>query len=353
MITDKFFINSKCSVREAMRKMGEAGEKILLVVDKQNKLLGSLTDGDIRRWILAEGRLSDKIDKIYNEKPVFVAEGYNKNTVKELMIKNKIEWIPVLNKNKEIVDLLLWDTVFGEQITVPKKKIDIPVVIMAGGKGTRLDPFTKILPKPLIPIGDKPIIGIIMDKLSLYGISKFYISINHKSRMIKSYFEEANTGYTIYYIEEEEPLGTAGSLKFLLGKVKGPLLVTNCDIIVNTDYSEIVEFHVKNNHDITIVGAFRHHVIPYGICEIENGGLLTGIKEKPEYDFLVNTGMYILQDSTLDLIPDGQMFHITDLISILRNSGGKVGVFPVNEKSWIDIGQWEEYRRAIRQFDVE
>jgi len=208
------------------------------------------------------------------------------------------------------------------------------------------------LPKPLIPIGDKPIIDIIMDKFSQQGVKEFYITINHKHRMIKSYFEEVNTKYTIHYIEEKEPLGTAGSLKLLKGKIKDPVLVTNCDIIINADYSEVVDFHNLNNYDMTIVGSFRHYTIPYGICEIENGGILKAITEKPEYDFLVNTGMYILKNKAIDLIPDNKLFHITDLVKSLKDDKGRIGIFPVSEKSWVDVGQWEEYKKAIEKLQL-
>ena len=227
------------------------------------------------------------------------------------------------------------------------------MVIMAGGKGTRLDPFTRILPKPLIPIGDKAIIDIIMDKFADQGIKEFYVSINTKAHMIKSYFKEVNTKYSISYIEEEEPLGTAGSLKFLEGRIKGSVLVSNCDIIVDCDYAEVVDFHRNNGYDVTIVGSYRHFTIPYGICEIEKNGLLKDLKEKPEYDFLVNTGMTVLGKKTLGLIPAGEKFHITDLITRVRENRGKVGVFPINEKSWIDVGHWEEYHKSVKLLGIE
>ncbi|MDD5005754.1 MAG: sugar phosphate nucleotidyltransferase [Candidatus Omnitrophica bacterium] len=341
-------ITKNISVKEAMKRMGDVGEKVLFAVDSKNKLIGSLTDGDIRRWILAGGNLSGGISKIYNKNPILVSENYSVEEVKKLMLRNKIEWIPVVNKNKEVVDVLLWDATFGKRILSSREKLSIPVVIMAGGKGTRLDPFTKILPKPLIPIGEKTILDIIMDKFSQYGIKKFYITINHKSRMIKSYFEEMNTSYTICYIEEKQPMGTIGSLSFLRKEIKDSLFVTNCDVIINSDYTEVLELHEKNKNDMTIVASMKHYTIPYGICKIENGGFLTAMHEKPEYDFLVNTGFYILRKKALNLIPDNQEFHITDLVKKLKEKNKKIGVFPINENSWIDVGQWEEYHRAVK-----
>jgi len=356
--TDTFLITENASLKDAMKKMDKAGAKNLFVIDADKKLLGALTDGDIRRWILKKGGnikegLEEGLGNVYNRTPYFVTENYDKNEVKEIMLKHRIERVPVTAGDKEIVDVLFWENIFGEEKFVSKEKLDIPVVIMAGGKGTRLDPFTRILPKPLIPIGEKAIIDIIMDKFAKYGINDFYVSINHKAKMIKSYFEETCPEYNIRYIEEELPLGTAGSLKFLSGEIEESVMVSNCDIIVDCDYAEVVKFHNTNKYDITIVGSFRHFTIPYGICEIEKDGLLKSMTEKPEYDFLVNTGMSVLRKNVLELIPKNQKFHITDLVKSVKEKGGKVGVFPINEKAWIDVGVWEEYRKSIRLMGLE
>ncbi len=348
----QFLISRNLSIKDAMRQMSKAAERILFVVDDKGRLLGSLTDGDIRRWFLKEGDLGVAVEGAYNKSPVCVEKDYSLEDVKRIMLKEKIEWIPVVNGKKRIHEILFWENVFGKETGIPREKIDLPVVIMAGGKGTRLDPFTKILPKPLVPVGEKAIIEIIMDKFHQYGIEEFYLSVNHKSHMIKAYFEEINGPYKIKYIEEEKPLGTAGSLRFLHGRIGKNLLVSNCDIIIEGDYTEVVKFHKAKNNDITIVGSFRHLTIPYGICTIENGGDLVKIDEKPEYDFLANTGMYLIKSDVLAYIPEGQFFGITDLVKSVQAHKGKVGVFPIDEKSWIDIGQWEEYRRTLRALEL-
>lgn len=346
----KFLITKNISVRDAMKQMDKNGEKVIFIVDSESKLLGSLTDGDIRRWILANGRLKGKISKMYNYNPTFVKDNYDLEDIKEVMLSTKIEAIPVVNGESKVTKILFWDDVFRGGKIKPKKNLNIPVVIMAGGSGTRLDPFTKILPKPLIPIQGKPIIEIIMDKFNQYGIKKFFLSINYKSRIIKAYFEETDSNYSINYITEQIPLGTAGSLGSLVNKIKGPILVTNCDIVINCDYSDVIEFHKKNANHITIIGSFRHFVIPYGICEINKGGILEHIKEKPAYDLLINTGMSVLDAKVLNLIPQKKVFHMTDLIKRVKAKGGKIGVFPISENSWIDVGQWEEYHRTLKRF---
>lgn len=348
-----FLITPNFSIKDAMRRIGRTGERILFVVNEKNQLLGSLTDGDIRRWVLGEGELTSTIENACNKEPIFFVEVYDLEKVKQIMLNSKIDGIPVLNKEREIKELLLWSRVFGQAESGSKGKIDIPVVIMAGGKGTRLDPFTRILPKPLIPIGDKAIIEYIMDKFNRFGVNEFHVTVNHKSHMIKAYFEDINTAYRINYIDEEKPLGTAGSLKYLEGKVKSHILVSNCDIIIDADYTDIIDFHENNHYDITIVGSFRHFTIPYGICMIENGGNLVSIKEKPEYDYLVNTGMYVLKGELLKLIPKNKFFNITDLVNLALEQKSKIGVFPIDEKSWTDVGQWEEYNKTVQNLKVK
>ena len=222
---------------------------------------------------------------------------------------------------------------------------------MAGGKGTRLDPFTRILPKPLIPLGEKTVIEIIIDSFVECGVGKFYISVNYKSKIIKSYFEELNPPYAIEYIHEDKPLGTAGSLRYLRGNLETSLIVTNCDVIIKADYRDIVEHHLANRNDITLVASLKNYNIPYGVCDIENGGVLIRIQEKPEYNFLVNTGIYLLRPETLELIPENEFFDITHLIEKAKGAGGKIGVYPISDKSWIDTGEWAEYKNAIGHFN--
>jgi NDP-sugar pyrophosphorylase family protein len=219
---------------------------------------------------------------------------------------------------------------------------------MAGGEGKRLDPFTRILPKPLIPLGDEPIIMLIMKEFAKFGMKHFNISLNDKGRMIKAYFHDHEMPFQIDYIEEDKPLGTAGALKYMSGKIDRPMFVSNCDIIVRADYTELLKFHNKGEYDLTLVASMRHFVIPYGVCEVGSQGDLIDISEKPEYDFLVNTGLYLLNPETLNLIPNDRAFDMTDLITEVRSNNMKVGVFPVSEKSWADIGQWTEYRETIK-----
>jgi len=222
-------------------------------------------------------------------------------------------------------------------------------VIMAGGRGVRMEPFTKILPKPLVPIGDTPIIELIIQRFTNVGCTDFNITLNYKSKLLKAYFEELQPDYKVYFVEEHEPLGTAGSLRLLKGKFHQPFFVTNCDTIIKADYASLNEFHHAGGYDLTLVASAKEYVIPYGTCELNGEGHLSHINEKPKYDFLVNTGLYVVNAGVLDLIPKNKFYHITHLIEDAKNKNKKVGVFPIDDDAWIDIGQWTEYKQAIER----
>ncbi len=342
-------IHPQATIKEAMEALDKTAEKVLLVVDENQAMIGTLTDGDIRRHILKGRGLTDIIKNAFYTNPVFIfQEDFDPDKIKSVFLKNKINLIPVLDKNRRVVDFITWEKAFGNNKKSEKQKLDIPVVIMAGGKGSRLDPFTKVLPKPLIPLGDKTVIDRIIDNFRIYGIYKFHLTIHHMSKIIRAYFEEKNPNYSIEFTEEDEPMGTAGSLKLLKNKLNGPFFVSNCDIIIEADYADIFRFHTKNSYDITLVASARQFNIPYGICDLNGNGSLKMIQEKPEYNFLVNTGFYVLNPGVIDLIPDNQLFHITHLIDKVKENNGITGVYPVSEKAWIDVGQWAEYRKALK-----
>ena len=349
-IMEQLLINREDSVLASMKKLDVNKHKILFVIDESKSLIGSLTDGDIRRWILSGKELSEQVCHVCHKAPLFVYEGYSNQEIKELMVTKNIECIPVLSLNKTIIDILFWADIFQDnKAEKPKKQINYPVVIMAGGFGTRLAPFTTILPKPLIPIGNKSIVEHIIDRFLPYGIDTFYLTVNHKSKIIKSYFEDVLKDYSIKLVEENKPLGTAGSLKLVKDEIDEIFIVTNCDIIIHADYSEIIDFHINSGNDITLVSSMMHYKIPYGICEIDKGGTLIEIREKPEYNFLISTGMYILNRKILEYIPDNQFFHITHLIEEVKKQRGLVGVFPISEKSWNDTGEWDEYSKTVKR----
>jgi len=346
----KIAISPQLTVRQVLQHIDGTGERTLFVIDGSGVIMGSVTDGDIRRWILKGKRLGEPISKVMFKNPVTVNEDYNLEEIKNLMVSRRMDCVPVLNKKRELVSSVRWIDLFGKKI--PKQKIHgLPVILMAGGEGKRLHPFTSVLPKPLMLIGQKTIVERIIDNFIEFGCKEFYLSINYKANLIKAYFTDLpKQAYKIKYILEDKPLGTAGSLVFLKDKINTTFCVSNCDVLVNADLSDIVKFHKKSRNAMTLVGSMKHFTIHYGVCKVEKNGILQRIEEKPEYDYLVNTGMYILEPKVLKYIQRNKMFHMTDLIAALKTGGQKVGVYPISEKSWLDMGQFEELKEMLKKY---
>lgn len=347
------FIFERESIKDALKKLDKTAEKVLLVADEEKRLLGTITDGDIRRYVLSGRGLDNGIGELYNKKPIYIKNNdLSISLIREILMKNKINLLPVLDNEGRVIDFKTWDQVFCEdkiELFQPKG-IDIPVAIMAGGEGTRLEPFTAILPKPLIPIGNKSIIEIIINEFRKWGISEYYLTLNHKGEMIKAYFNSIEKDYKLNYIWEDKGfLGTAGSLKFLEDKINDNLIVSNCDVIVRANFEDVLDFHKDKKASLTILSSIQHYKIPYGVIEFESGGEVTKIQEKPEYTFPINAGVYVLNKASLRHIPEGISFNMTDLIRSLIEKNKKVVMYPVNENDYVDIGQWEEYKKAIEK----
>lgn len=336
-------------ILQALKIMDELQVKLLLLIEG-DIFKGLLSIGDIQRAIIKNVSMEDRVDTILRTGILYADERTPFESIRREMLQHRIECMPVVNDRHQLATAYFWDDIFGEEQVRVEANLQLPVVIMAGGKGTRLRPLTNILPKPLIPIGDKTILEHILDNFTAMGCANFLMSVNYKADMIMHYFGTLNNPtYHIEYFREEHFLGTAGSLYLLKGKLSGTFFVSNCDIIIRTDYSEIYNYHKEQQNDITIVGVVKHYPIPYGVLETEENGRLTSIQEKPEYTFKINSGMYILESSTLDMIPEGTHYHITELIDDIRKKGGKVGVFPVNEGAWMDIGEWNEYNKTAKK----
>ena len=347
----ELFVSPGVTVKEALKKLDRTAQKVLFVVDGSDRLLGTLSDGDIRRYILKGKDLSSSIEEVYNIHPISIAESeLSPELVKDLLIKHKIELLPILGKDGRITGYRSWSEVFGEkgQAARGEKKADIPVVIMAGGRGARLEPFTRILPKPLIPVGEKPIIEVIMDEFGAQGIHRFVLTLNYKGEMIRSYFENEQHPYDLQYVMEKEYGGTAGSLKLLERKIDDRFFVSNCDVIVKFDVGDVLSLHSGQGASLTVLSSIQHHKIPYGVIEYKNGGEITEIREKPEFTCTVNTGVYLMEKSVLSFIPKHVRYDMTELIGEMIARGEKVLMYPVNENDYMDIGQWEEYRKSMK-----
>lgn len=341
-------VDSAKTIIQAMKIMDDAFTKLLLVFE-ENKFLGIITNGDLQRAIIANIPFDTPIGKIVSrEGKLYAHVGDNREKIKEWMLSKRAELMPVLDEMEQLVDVIFWDDVLANtQAEDNRPKIDLPVVIMAGGKGTRLKPITNVIPKPLVPVGEKTILEVILDQFESIGCHKFYMSVNYKADMMKYYLSQLDHKYNIEFFVEDKPLGTIGSVSLLKGKIATPFFVSNCDSINEQDYRDVWDYHVKNHNDMTIVTMVKSFKIPYGVIETGEDGLMTALKEKPEQTYQVNTGVYILNPSCIEEIPEGEFFHITHLMEKIKACGGRVGCFPVSEHSWKDMGEWPEYLRMI------
>ena len=352
MLNKDLIIDINTQIKTAMIKLSKSAKKCLIVLDDQKKLIGTLTDGDIRRAFLKGKNFNNTINNIYKKNPIkILREKIKIKDVKKLMVKNKIDFLPIVNNKNKFLSFITWDQLEKKNKKINKKLKNISVVIMAGGKGKRLMPFTKVLPKPLIPLRGKTVLEHIIEKFTNFGNKHFYISINFKSRIIKSYFQEANSKkYKISFVKEKTPMGTIGSLKLIKNKLESNIFICNCDTIMNFDYNDLLSFHQKNNFDLTIVASKKNFTIPYGLCEINSKNELKAINEKPKNRYLVNTGMYLLNKKTIEKFPKKNFLDVDELIKILIKDKKKIGVFSIDDSAWNDLGVWPEYQKTVKKF---
>ena len=331
---------------EALRTMDSMKTKTLFVFE-EDIFKGLLTIGDIQRAIISGANLNQIISEIIDNNKIYASTNDSEASIKESMERLRAQYMPILDSHGELVDVAFWSDYYKRDRTQGKLQVPVPVVIMAGGKGTRLSPLTNVIPKPMIPVGDKTIIEEIMDQFECIGCKEFFVSVNFKVDILKFYLDNLNHKYNITLFKEDRPLGTIGSVSLLKGKVKTPFFVSNCDILIDQDLSEVYNYHVSNRNDITLITAIKSFMIPYGVIETGSEGLMTGLHEKPEETYMINTGVYVLNPELIDEIPDRQFFHITDLIERVKDRKGRVGCFPISENAWKDMGEWPEYLKMI------
>ena len=339
----KFLIDCNSTTTKAIKKINQLGGKSLVVTENNKKLKGILSSFDLRKAIMNKNILNKNINTIYNKKPKYIYSDEISKKNSELFIKIKqLEILPVIDrKTRNIIDILTFEK-YKKLLTKKLGKINCSVVIMAGGKGTRLKPYTEILPKPLLPINNKPAIRHILEKFNKHKPSKFFITLNYKAEILKSYFKEIKELFNIKILEEDKPLGTAGSLVYLKNKIKDNFFLTNCDTIINTDYSKILEYHKLNKLDITTVVANKKFVIPYGVCDIKDKKF--NIVEKPHYRFNVNVGLYLINKNILNLINKNKSLDFNQLLLKAHKNSKRIGLYEIREKDWIDVGQMDKYK---------
>ena len=339
------------SVADAMRIIDKSAKGILFVSDADDKLIGCVTDGDIRRWLLKTADFSANITNVMCSTPRCLLKS-EANDARRFMLDHSITAVPIVDGDHRILDIVY----LNDATEKSKKRTSVlhntPVVIMAGGKGTRLYPYTKILPKPLIPIGDVPILERIINRFTESGAKEFFVTVNYKRNMIKSYFEEIERTYEINYVDEDIPLGTGGSIRLIKKPINVPFIVTNCDTLIDIDYLDLLNYHRDAGNAISVVAALKNTVIPYGVFEVGQNGEIESIKEKPVISSLINTGMYVVNPELIDLIPEKVMFHMPDLLELVRQKKGKIGLFPIGEDAFLDMGEFAEMKRMEEKLDL-
>ena len=345
-------IKPNANLKKALKQLSKAGEKCLVVVGKKNRLLGTLSDGDLRKAILKGKFHKEKINEFYQKKSTFLRkENFSPSQAKNVFLKKRIDVIPIVDESKKVVDVVTFENFFNKNKKNQHfKKFSKTVVIMAGGKGTRLEPFTNILPKPLVPINEKPVIEHIIEKfVNNNSVVNFFVTLNYKSKILRAFFQEMKSNYKLSFIEEPKPLGTAGGLCLLKGKINKPFLVTSCDTIININFDNLMNFHISNGNDLTLVVSSKEYIIPYGTCTLNKKGYLQNIVEKPKLDFFANIGLYVINPNIIKLLPKNKAYDMPDLIKLAKRKKKQIGVYPIDDESWIDVGQWSEYHKAIEK----
>lgn len=352
----EIFISRSETVKGALKRMNRIGGRLLFVVNSGKRLLGVLTDGDIRRHIMSGKSMDEDIGGVYNQNPCHIQKkDYSAELAKKMLVTGKKGpgILPLVDTKGRVVDYVTWREVFsGSDAPEPHScQLNVPVIIMAGGEGKRLEPFTQILPKALIPIGEKPIIEVIIDAFRKQGATDYHLILNHKGEMIESYFKSVEKDYQIEYIWEKGCLGTAGGLSLIEDLACETFVVSNCDVIVRADFEEVVRLHNQQKAFMTVLSSIQHYQIPYGVIKFKKEGRVIDIVEKPEYTFTVNAGVYVLSKKCLRLIPRGRHFGMNELIAKLIEHRKKIVTYPVNENDYIDIGQWEEYKKSMDKLE--
>jgi dTDP-glucose pyrophosphorylase len=341
----RLLIGSDVTLEEAMLAVERSGQGIAFVTDESRRLVGSVSDGDIRRVILRHVRLDSPVIEVMNPSPLHARSGTPLEKVREMMDAHRIRHVPVVDAQGRIADVVT------EADAKTTGEHEHTAVIMCGGLGTRLKKLTGKTPKPLLPVGGQPILETIVDQLGKNGFRNVVLATNYKADMINGHFGNGDhLGMQIDYVHEDQPLGTAGALKLLDVDDDRPLLVMNGDILTKLSFQALLDYHVRGPWDMTACITTYDIEIPFGVVDTDGNGELTGIREKPSQRFFVNAGIYALNPSLIDLIPDDQYFDMTDLVSAARASGYRVGTFPIHEY-WIDVGRLEDYSRANNEYE--
>ncbi len=332
-------LTTKATIKDVLKNLNKSGSRISLIVNNKKQFQGTISDGDIRRALINGVEQNSSIQKIINKNSFTVSPKIKHEFVLDLMVKNKIQQIPVVNKSKKIVGLYLWDEVLSH------KKIPNTMVIMAGGKGTRLGKYTKNCPKPLLKVNGKPMLERIIVRAKLQGFENFLISINYLGQMVKDYFSNGDKwNIKINYIKEHKPLGTGGGLRLISPKLKFPFVVSNCDIMTDINYGELLNFHYNHNAVATMAVRSHEWENPYGVVRTKGIDII-GFEEKPVVRSHINAGVYVLEPLAINVIKKNEKLDMPNIFERLKKKNLKTVVYPIHEP-WADIGMPEDYLKV-------
>ncbi len=348
MDTKTIYIEENNTILEAMQLLDKNTKRILFV-HNNGILLASVTDGDIRRWILKNGDIQAEIKFVANYRPKYLYEEQADLAI-SVMRKYEIDAIPILN-----AEHVIQKVIFLNNLEQPQRKFDnnIPVVMMAGGLGARLSPYTNILPKPLIPIGDYPIAEHIIKQFCTYGCKHFYMIVNYKRNMIKAYFDELEKDYDLKFVVEAKPLGTGGGISLLKGQVQETFILTNCDILIDDDLTKAYKQHIESGNLITMICSLKNFSIPYGVVHIGEDGTIESMQEKPQMSFFTNTGCYFVEPEVVEGLAYNEPIDFPDIIEKIMEEGKRVGVYPIGEEAWLDMGQLDELEKMKKRLGCQ
>lgn len=338
-------ISEDMLIEDAMRVIDLGISKTVFLVNN-DILKGSMTDGDVRRHLLRGGSVTESVCKIINYKPKFFKESDCIN-YQRYMIENELTAVPIVDKQMKIIRIERLKT---KKDSIRRINENIPVIIMAGGIGSRLKPYTEIIPKPLIPIGSKTILERIFDKFEDYGCNSKYVIVNYKKKLIEAYFKEDSKCSNLNFIEETSFLGTAGGIKYTKNICKENFFVTNCDVIIDADYYHFWSEHKKKKNIITMVLANQKYCVPYGMVETSYEGNVICMKEKPLVEYKMNTGLYLCNAKLLDYINDSEKIDMPDLIQRCINAGERVGQITIDGNNWYDMGQPDQLEKMKKRY---
>jgi len=339
----KVLVSSSTPILQAIKIIDASSLQIALVVDGQNRLQGTVTDGDIRRGIMKGIPLDNPVNQVMNPSPVTARLNDGRENILAIMKMKDLRQIPILDGEGSVTGIQ-----FLEEL-IELRKRENWVVLMAGGMGSRLRPLTDECPKPLLKVGSKPILETIIENFIEYGFHKFFLSVNYKAEMLKEYFGDGSRwGIEIIYLHEDKPMGTAGPLGMLPNNPAQPILVMNGDLLTKINFQQLLDFHQEHSADATMCVREYSFQIPYGVAKLEKHRLLD-IEEKPVQKYFVSAGIYVLEPKTLKMIPEGTYVDMPDLFKKIIAKGMDVTTFPIREY-WLDIGRMEDLERAKGEY---